>query len=741
MTITINRNLLIAIIIALLLVGIFYLANRAGLVFRRFSATILSSLDGGAVTVPQRISDLVIVAGDEQVSLAWAAPIDGGSKITAYRIYRGESLNNFNFLTAVPRESFTDTGLKNGVTYYYKIAAANIMGEGPMSEAVNALPSIVGLRQTSNVTVQNNNVNSVATYTTSVPSAVNSLAAVAGNNAVSLAWSAPYNGGRQISFFKIYRGTWNGGETYLDSTTASAFTDANVLNNTTYYYRVAAVNALGEGNWSNRVAVTPRPYIGLPGQVTSLSAVPGDSQITLSWLTPANGSAITGYKVYRGTSLNDLSYVTTFTSNSFISSGLLNGQTYYFKVSAMNAVGEGPMSSEAMAVPMYYYSSISDRAPRMISGLSANPGDARIFLSWSVPQSDVAPVSYYKIYRNSNNYGTESFYVTSNANSFTDTSVVNGVTYYYRVSAVNSFGEGDLSYSVSATPYVTYYGGGSVYYPPYNPATIPGQVTNLSATKNTNNYAVLNWTAPYNGGSSIQQYRIYRGTSAGSDSLLANTSSATYTDSGVSTGHTYYYRVKAVNTIGESGWSNQASVTIPTPPSSNTHDHDDEPSYTSAPAEYVNIKSISPSPVVQGNDFSVYWEASSNFIGCRVWFEGGDPNSVKAGLSRSGSTSFPTIGVVAGTYEVAVRCFREREMGLMFDYKEDDYRDKPDSGLRKASNITVVKGASYSCSCTNGTASGGIAKCSDIVSGGTICQYQCSKQGKGNWANSFSCNQ
>ncbi|HQA95988.1 MAG TPA: fibronectin type III domain-containing protein, partial [Candidatus Colwellbacteria bacterium] len=144
MTITINRKVLIAIIIALILVGIFYLANRANLIFRRFSATILSSLEGGVVTVPQKISNLVAVSGDEQVSLAWAAPIDGGSKITAYRIYRGESSNNLDFLTAISRESFTDSAVKNGTTYYYKVAAVNIMGEGPMSDAVNALPSISG---------------------------------------------------------------------------------------------------------------------------------------------------------------------------------------------------------------------------------------------------------------------------------------------------------------------------------------------------------------------------------------------------------------------------------------------------------------------------------------------------------------------------------------------------------------------------------------------------------------------
>ncbi|HOF50353.1 MAG TPA: fibronectin type III domain-containing protein [Candidatus Colwellbacteria bacterium] len=732
MTITINRKVLIAIIVALILVGIFYLANRANLIFRRFSATILSSLEGETVTVPQKISNLVAVSGDEQVSLAWAAPQDGGSKITAYRIYRGEYSNDLNFLTAVSRESFTDTGVRNGTTYYYKVSAANIMGEGPMSDAVNVLPSISGSRP-----ISNDNNGGVAPAV-SVPSAVNSLVAVSGNNLVSLAWSAPYSGGRTISSYKIYRGTWAGGETFLTSTASSAFTDVNVLNNTVYYYRVSAVNSVGEGSLSNRVSATPTGYTytynaGLPGQISNLTAVPGDGQVSLSW-SATSGSAITGYKIYRRDYYGNMTYISTAYTNSFVNYGLNNGQTYYFKVSAVNSAGEGPMSAEVGATPVassYYYYNYN-QVPGQVSGLSANPGNSQVYLSWSTPSSD--SISYYKIYRSTDYYG-DSFYTTAGSPSFVDTSVSNGTTYYYRVSAVNTYGEGSLSNKVSATPYA------NVYYPPSQQKTVPGQITNLSVVNNAG-YALLSWSTPNDGGSYIQNYRIYRGTSSGSLSLLTTTQFTNYTDSSVSRGRTYYYRVSAMNAYGEGSLSNRVSVAIPSQTSYYDDDDDDNdyvyipPSYSS---EYVNITSVVPSSVNEGQTFSVSWNASSNFQGCRVWFEGS--NTTKDNLSRTGSTTFATYGVPAGAYEIGVRCFRSHEIGSMSNYKEDDYMTNPsysNIGMRAASSILVKASSqsstavgSYKCVCHDGSITGNLGsgvKCQNVGAIET-CVNRCSALG------------
>jgi len=116
------------------------------------------------------------------------------------------------------------------------------------------------------------------------------------------------------------------------------------------------------------------------------------------------------------------------------------------------------------------------------------------------------------------------------------------------------------------SPITTNFGSSST--PPAPPApTAPSAPQNLVATAGNKNVA-LSWSAPSsNGGSSITSYNVYRGTSSGSESLLTTTTSTSYTDTGLTNGVTYYYTVAAVNSVGTSSQSNEASAT-PSAPSS-----------------------------------------------------------------------------------------------------------------------------------------------------------------------------
>ena len=91
-------------------------------------------------------------------------------------------------------------------------------------------------------------------------------------------------------------------------------------------------------------------------------------------------------------------------------------------------------------------------------------------------------------------------------------------------------------------------------------ANEPDQIDDLTASVDGTT-VTLSWTAPYDGGSSITSYNIYRGLDAGSTSLIDNTTSVGYTDSGLDYATTYYYRVSAVNIIGEGVQSGAVSVT------------------------------------------------------------------------------------------------------------------------------------------------------------------------------------
>src|SRR5439155_599950 len=174
------------------------------------------------------------------------------------------------------------------------------------------------------------------------------------------------------------------------------FTDSSVTNGQTYYYQVTAKNAAGEGPPSNEASATPNPPATPPGAPSGLSATAGDGSVSLSWSAPGSdgGAPITNYKIYRGTVAGgQLSLIATVPNVlSYTDSPLTNGKTYYYKVTAVNEVGEGPPSNEASATPVS-----GDTAPSPPRSLSAAAGDARVALGWLAPSSDGgSPITNYK---------------------------------------------------------------------------------------------------------------------------------------------------------------------------------------------------------------------------------------------------------------------------------------------------------------------------------------------------------
>ncbi|MGO8669948.1 MAG: choice-of-anchor tandem repeat GloVer-containing protein, partial [Capsulimonadaceae bacterium] len=128
------------------------------------------SVDWGTVfaliPVPKPPTGLVATAGNAQVSLAWTA----STGATSYDIYRGTSSGGEGTgpIGAGTATSYTDTGLANGHTYFYEVAAVNPAGTSGVSNEASATPES-GLQ---------------------IPPAPAGLAATAGNGQVSLTWEA-----------------------------------------------------------------------------------------------------------------------------------------------------------------------------------------------------------------------------------------------------------------------------------------------------------------------------------------------------------------------------------------------------------------------------------------------------------------------------------------------------------------------------------------------------------------------
>jgi fibronectin type 3 domain-containing protein len=289
-------------------------------------------------TVPSAPILTSATPGDGQATLIWEAPTsNGGSTIDGYRVHRGTVSGGESFLTSVGLVlTYLDLDLTNGVTYYYKVSASNSAGEGPQSNEMSAKP--VGK-----------------------PGSPMNLAASPSDSIVNLTWQAPSgDGGSAILNYQVWRSTTSGAEAFLaDIGVKLWFDDAGLTNGVTYFYQVKAENAQGLGPASNEVSATPDLVASAPSAPLNLTATAGDARSTLTWSAPSSdgGSPIVGFKLYRGTSPGgEVLLATLGNVLSYTDAGQTNGQAYYYRLTAVNAAGEGPMTSEVISTPNAPYS-------------------------------------------------------------------------------------------------------------------------------------------------------------------------------------------------------------------------------------------------------------------------------------------------------------------------------------------------------------------------------------------------
>ncbi len=180
---------------------------------------------GTTSTVPTGVT---ATAGNGQVTLAWT-PVVGAGRYNAYwSTVPGAGTGGI--LLASVTSPLTQTGLINGVIYYYVVTEVGHGGESPPSAQVSATPS-------------------------TVPAAPTGVTAVAGIGQVTVAWmfvpgAASYN---------LYWSTSSGAGTSGSKLTgvASPFTHFNLVNGTPYYYVVTALSSTGESPASAQVSATP----------------------------------------------------------------------------------------------------------------------------------------------------------------------------------------------------------------------------------------------------------------------------------------------------------------------------------------------------------------------------------------------------------------------------------------------------------------------------------------------------
>ena len=200
---------------------------------------------GAATEVPPMPLGLRATAGDAQVMLTWTA----STGATSYNISRSVMSGGPWIQVATPTTTaYTDTGLTNGVPYYYVVAAVDSAGASANSSQVSATPTA-----------------SASSVTTQVPPMPLGLQATAGNAQVMLTWTASTG----ATTYNISRSVTSGGPwIQLATPTTTAYTDTGLTNGVPYYYVVAAIDSAGASADSSQVSATPTA----PGTGTGMGA-------------------------------------------------------------------------------------------------------------------------------------------------------------------------------------------------------------------------------------------------------------------------------------------------------------------------------------------------------------------------------------------------------------------------------------------------------------------------------------
>ena len=335
----------------------------------------------------------------------------------------------------------------------------------------------------------------------------------------------------------------------LTPTTTTSYGHSGVVAGSTYYYRVAAKNTAGQSALSSEVSVTVPTPVTIPATPTGVAVTydPTNLWNLVSW-TAVSGA--TQYVVYWSTVpgvTTSSAQLTPTTTTSYGHTGVVAGSTYYYRVAAKNTAGQSSLSTEvSVTVP----TPVSIPATPTGVAVTYDPTNLWNLVSWTA----VSGATQYVVY-----WSTVPGVTTSSAQltpttttSYGHTGVVAGSTYYYRVAAKNSAGQSSLSTEVSVTV--------------PTPISIPGTPTGVTVNYDaTNQWDLVSWTAV----SGATQYVVYWSTASGvttSSNQLTPTTTTSYGHSGVVAGSTYYYRVAAKNTAGQSALSSEVSVTVPNNP-------------------------------------------------------------------------------------------------------------------------------------------------------------------------------
>jgi len=494
---------------------------------------------------PQGLTATAI--SDKQINLSWGSLTGGASSVTGFIVERrpstpaGSAFEESGRVANNKATSYADTVPDPGSIYVYRIKAYS--RDENLNESYSTPSNEVRIR---------------AVEGGGGPAAPSDLALeIRSATQITLTWKS--NSTNETGF-KIERregsvsgvssaGAWT--EIGTTKAKATSFTNnSGLVRDRTYTYRVRAINNDGDSAYSNEASVT----LSAPPAPANLKATRSSSTATVVDLSWSYGSGnVTDFKIERSKDGGNYGNLATVAANvrTYTDTKAVGEAVYTYRIRAQNKIGNSDF---------VYSDGGSDSSLSAPSNVTLEIRSAtQVIVTW---RSNSTNETGFKIERRegSGNF-TEVGKVNKGVVTYTDSSLTRDRSYSYRVRASGNSGDSEYSNTASITMAV-----------PSAPSNLTAVqettgvagTTGAAGTTGTTGQVRLTWRGNSSSGVNTTGFKIERRTGAGSFSQIATVNAYTesYTDNGLAPGLQYEYRVRAYNVVGDSAYSNEASVTI-----------------------------------------------------------------------------------------------------------------------------------------------------------------------------------